>query len=132
MTEVLRHLKETGKEIERFEISAENLGKIICLIDAKTISSKIAKEVFALSLTDSRDPEIIVKEKELLQVSDEGAIVVMIEEVLKQNEKMVEDYRNSDEGRKPRVLKGLMGQVMKLSKGKANPELVTKLMLERL
>ena len=45
---------------------------------------------------------------------------------------MVEDYKNSDEGRRPRVLKGLMGQVMKLSKGKANPELVTKLMLERL
>lgn len=64
MTEVLRHLKETGKEIEHFEISAENLGKIILLIDAKTISSKIAKEVFALSLTDNRDPEIIVKEKD--------------------------------------------------------------------
>ncbi|HEY4532597.1 MAG TPA: Asp-tRNA(Asn)/Glu-tRNA(Gln) amidotransferase subunit GatB [Fusobacterium sp.] len=132
MTEVLRHLKETGKEIESFEISAENLGKIISLIDSKTISNKIAKEVFALSLTDSRDPEIIVREKGLLQVSDEGAIVAMVEEVLKQNVKMVEDYRNSDEGRKPRVLKGLIGQVMKLSKGKANPELVTKLMLERL
>lgn len=132
MTEVLRHLKETGKEIESFEISAENLGKIICLIDAKTISSKIAKEVFALSLTDSRDPEMIVKEKGLLQVSDEGAIISMVEEVLANSTKMVEDYKNSDEGRRPRVLKGLMGQVMKLSKGKANPELVTKLMLERL
>lgn len=132
MTEVLRHLKETGKEIESFEISAENLGKMISLIDSKTISNKIAKEVFTLSLTDSRDPEIIVREKGLLQVSDEGAIVAMVEEVLKQNVKMVEDYRNSDEGRKPRVLKGLIGQVMKLSKGKANPELVTKLMLERL
>ncbi|AVQ16685.1 Asp-tRNA(Asn)/Glu-tRNA(Gln) amidotransferase subunit GatB [Fusobacterium gonidiaformans] len=132
MTEVLRHLKETGKEIESFEISAENLGKIICLIDTKTISSKLAKEVFALSLTDSRDPEIIVKEKGLLQVSDEGAIISMVEEVLANSTKMVEDYKNSDEGRRPRVLKGLMGQVMKLSKGKANPELVTKLMLERL
>ena len=132
MTEVLRHLKETGKEIESFEIYAENLGKIICLIDAKTISSKLAKEVFALSLTDSRDPEMIVKEKGLLQVSDEGAIISMVEEVLANSTKMVEDYKNSDEGRRPRVLKGLMGQVMKLSKGKANPELVTKLMLERL
>ena len=102
------------------------------MIDAKTISSKIAKEVFALSLTDSRDPEMIVKEKGLLQVSDEGAIISMVEEVLANSTKMVEDYKNSDEGRRPRVLKGLMGQVMKLSKGKANPELVTKLMLERL
>lgn len=132
MTEVLRHLKEAGKSIEEFEISAENLGKIIHLIDKGLISSKLAKEVFQFSLTDSRDPEIIVQEKGLLQVSDESAIVSMVEEVLNSNPKMVEDYKNSDEGRKPRVLKGLMGQVMKLSKGKANPELVTKIMLEKL
>lgn len=132
MTEVLRHLKEIGKTIEEFEISPENLGKMISLIDVGTISSKLAKEVFTFSLTDNRDPEMIVKEKGLLQVSDAGAIVAMVDEVLNTNPKMVEDYKNSDEGRKPRVLKGLMGQVMKLSKGKANPELVTKIMLEKL
>lgn len=132
MTEVLRHLKEAGKTVEEFIISAEHLGKIISLIDSGTLSSKLAKELFQFCLEDNRDPEIIVKEKGLLQVSDEGAIVAMVEEVLANNQKMVEDYKNSDEGRKPRVLKGLIGQVMKLSKGKANPELVTKLMMEKI
>lgn len=132
MTEVLRQLKESGTSIENFSISAEHLGKMISLIDKKMISSKLAKEVFSFLLTDHRDPEIIVQEKGLLQVSDEGAIITMIEEVLVNNPKMVEDYKNSDEGRKPRVLKGLIGQVMKLSKGKANPELVTAKMTEKL
>lgn len=132
MTEVLRQLKESGTSIENFSISAEHLGKMISLIDQKMISSKLAKEVFSFLLTDHRDPEIIVQEKGLLQVSDEGAIITMIEEVLANNPKMVKDYKNSDEGRKPRVLKGLIGQVMKLSKGKANPELVTAKMTEKL
>ena len=56
----------------------------------------------------------------------------MIDEVIASNEKMVNDYKNSDEGRKPRVLKGLIGQVMKLSKGKANPGMVTELMTQKL
>lgn len=68
----------------------------------------------------------------MLQVSNEDEIIKMVEDVLEQNQKMVEDYKNADEGRKPRVLKGLMGQVMKLSKGKANPELVNKILIEKL
>ena len=60
-----------------------------------------------------------------------GAIEAMIDEVIASNEKMVNDYKNSDEGRKPRVLKGLIGQVMKLSKGKANPGMVTELMTQK-
>lgn len=132
MTEVLRILKEKNISIENFSIRSENLAKIIVLIDNGTISSKIAKEVFELSLNDDRDPEIIVKEKGMLQVSNEDEIIKMVEDVLAQNQKMVEDYKNADEGRKPRVLKGLMGQVMKLSKGKANPELVNKILIEKL
>ncbi|MGL4308591.1 Asp-tRNA(Asn)/Glu-tRNA(Gln) amidotransferase subunit GatB [Cetobacterium sp. SF1] len=132
MTEVLRNLKETGKTIEEFTISPEDLGKIINLIISNVISSKIAKELFEIKLTDSRDPEVIVKEKGMVQVADVSAIEDMVNEVLKNNGKMVEDYHNSDEGRKPRVLKGLIGQVMKLSKGKANPQMVTDLIVEKL
>lgn len=68
----------------------------------------------------------------MVQVADTGAIEAMIDEVINANPKMVEDYKNSDEGRKPRVLKGLIGQVMKLSKGKANPNMVTELMTKKL
>ena len=132
LTEVLRILKAKNIDIEKFSVSAENLAKIIVLIDKNTISSKIAKEVFEILLTEDKDPEIIVKEKGLVQLSDSSEIEKMVDEVLANNQKMVEDYKAADEGRKPRVLKGIVGQVMKLSKGKANPEIVNDLILEKL
>ncbi|MCQ8211546.1 Asp-tRNA(Asn)/Glu-tRNA(Gln) amidotransferase subunit GatB [Cetobacterium somerae] len=132
MTEVLRELKESGKTIEESKISSEDLGKIINLIQKDIISSKIAKELFTIKLNDSRDPEVIVKEEGMVQVVDLGEIEGIVNQVLSDNPKMVEDFKNSDEGRKPRVLKGLIGQVMKLSKGKANPKIVTELMESKL
>ncbi|MGL4642451.1 MAG: Asp-tRNA(Asn)/Glu-tRNA(Gln) amidotransferase subunit GatB [Cetobacterium sp.] len=132
MTEVLRDLKESGKTIEESKISSEDLGKIINLIQKDVISSKIAKELFTIKLNDSRDPEVIVKEEGMIQVVDLGEIEGIVDQVLAENPKMVEDFKNSDEGRRPRVLKGLIGQVMKLSKGKANPKIVTDLMESKL
>lgn len=132
MTEVLRELKETGKTIEESPVKAEDLGKIINLIQKDVISSKIAKKLFIIKMTDERDPEVIVKEEGMVQVVDLGAIEAIVDQVLGENPKMVEDFKNSDEGRKPRVLKGLIGQVMKLSKGKANPTIVTELMESKL
>ncbi|MHA4988680.1 Asp-tRNA(Asn)/Glu-tRNA(Gln) amidotransferase subunit GatB [Cetobacterium somerae] len=132
MTEVLRELKESGKSIEESKINSEDLGKIINLIQKEIISSKIAKELFTIKLNDDRDPEVIVKEEGMIQVVDLGEIEGIVDQVLNENPKMVEDFKNSDEGRKPRVLKGLIGQVMKLSKGKANPKIVTELMESKL
>ena len=132
MTEVLRELKESGKTIEESNITSEDLGKIINLIQKDVISSKIAKQLFIKKLTDIRDPEVIVKEDGMVQVVDLGEIEGIVKQVLNENPKMVEDFKNSDEGRKPRVLKGLIGQVMKLSKGKANPTIVTELMESKL
>ena len=132
MTEVLKQLKHTNTELKDFAVSAEDLGKIIKLIDTNVISSKIAKTLFEMKLTDERDPETIVKEEKMAQVADDGAIEALVDEVLANNPKLIEDYKNSDEGRKPRVLKGLIGQAMKLSKGKANPQMVTELMTKKL
>ncbi|MDP0506912.1 MAG: Asp-tRNA(Asn)/Glu-tRNA(Gln) amidotransferase subunit GatB [Fusobacterium sp. JB019] len=132
LTEVLKYLKDNHIEINDFPISAKDLGKIIELIDKNIISSKIAKKLFEIKLKDERDPETIVKEEKMAQVADEGAIETLVEEVLNNNPKLIEDYHNADEGRKPRVLKGLMGQCMKLSKGKANPKMVTDLLLKKL
>ncbi len=132
MTEVLKQLKHTNTELKDFAVSAEDLGKIIKLIDTNVISSKIAKTLFEMKLTDKRDPETIVKEEKMAQVADDGAIEALVDEVLANNPKLIEDYKNSDEGRKPRVLKGLIGQAMKLSKGKANPQMVTELMTKKL
>ena len=132
MTEVLSEQKERAKPIEESNITSEDLGKIINLIQKDVISSKIAKQLFIKKLTDIRDPEVIVKEDGMVQVVDLGEIEGIVKQVLNENPKMVEDFKNSDEGRKPRVLKGLIGQVMKLSKGKANPTIVTELMESKL
>ncbi len=132
ITEVLRVLKDSQKSIYEFEISAEHLGEIIKLIDNGAISGKIAKKLFEIKLSDNRSPEEIVKSEGMTQVADEGAIEAMVDEVLANNAKLIEDYHNADEGRKPRVLKGLVGQVMKASKGKANPQMVTDLLIKKL
>ena len=132
LTEVLRVLKDTNKTIEEFNVPAKDIGEIIILIDKGTISSKIAKEVFSIRLTEDKSPEEIVKEKGLVQVADTGAIEAIVDKVLGNNPKMIEDYKNSDEGRRPRVLKGLMGQVMKETGGKANPQIVTDLLTAKL
>ena len=129
---ILKVLKENQISIEEFSITPEHLGEIILLIEKSVISSKIAKELFEIKLTDLRDPKVIVEEKGMGQLADTSAIEAMVMEVINGNEKMVEDYKLADEGKKPRVLKGLIGQVMKISKGKANPELVTHLMEEKL
>jgi len=132
LTEVLRVLKENNKTIEDFNITPEDLGELITLIDDGTISSKIAKEVFAIRLVENKKPSEIVKEKGLNQVADTGAIEAIVDKVLSNNSKMIEDYKNSDEGKRPRVLKGLMGQVMKETGGKANPTIVNDLLVNKL
>ena len=132
MTEVMRVLKDGNRTIEEFQITPEHLGEIVILIDKGIISNKIAKELFEIKLNDNREPAEIVAEKGMAQVADSGAIEAMVREVIESNPKMVEDYKLADEGKKPRVIKGLIGQVMKLSKGKANPELVATLMEEKL
>jgi len=132
MTEVLRVLKDESKGIEEFSMSAQDLGEIIKLIDSGKISGKIAKKLFEIKLTDERTPSEIVDAEGMAQVADTGAIEAIVDEVLANNPKLIEDYRQADEGRKPRVMKGLMGQVMKASKGKANPGIVTELLTNKL
>ena len=132
MTEVLRVLKEKNITIDNFSITSEYLAKIINLISSGLISSKIAKELFEICLDDNRDPEVIVRENSMLQISDKSDLESIIDKVLSNNTKMVEDYQKSDEGRKPRVLKGIIGQVMKETKGKANPEMVTEIILSKI
>ena len=132
LTEVLRILKDSNKTIEDFSINSEELGEIIKLIDKGAISSKIAKKLFEIKLNDERTPMAIVEEEKMAQVADTSEIEKMVIEVVANNPKLVEDYKVADEGRKPRVIKGLVGQVMKASKGKANPKMVMDILIEKL
>ena len=130
--DVFRVLKEKEIGIEQFSISAKDLGKIIKLIDSGRISGKIAKDLFEKKLTDPRNPDEIVVDDGMTQVSDESVLKSMVIEVLQNNPDIIRDYHAADAGKKPRILKGLIGQVMKISKGKANPKLVTEMIEEKL
>ena len=128
LTEILRVLKEKNISIEEFSVEPQNIGKLIKLIKANTISSKIAKDVFEILLSENKDPEIIVKEKGLVQITDNSEIEKIVEQVLAENHQSVEDYKAG----KSNALKYLVGQSMRLSKGKANPQMINEMILARL
>ena len=128
LTEVLRILKEKNIKTEEFFIKPENLGKLILLIKNATISSKIAKDIFEILLTEDKDPEVIVKEKGLVQITNNDEIEKIVLKVLEENVQSVADYKAG----KDKALGFLVGQSMKLSKGKANPKIVTDMILSKI
>ena len=128
LTEILRVLKEKNIGIEQFSVSSENIAKLIKLIKSNVISSKIAKEVFEILQVENKDPKIIVKEKGLIQITDNSEIEKIVEQVLEENQQSVEDYKAG----KSNALKYLVGQAMKLSRGKANPQMINELILKKL
>jgi aspartyl-tRNA(Asn)/glutamyl-tRNA(Gln) amidotransferase subunit B len=128
MGEVSAHLNAKGKEIDEVPMKPVGLAKLIQLIEKGTISSKIAKKVFKALIEKGDDPEAFVKEKGLMQISDEGELREVVMPILRENEQSMIDYKNG----KDRALGFLVGQVMKATKGKANPPLVNKLILEEI
>ncbi len=124
MRDIFSRLDEDQKEEAAIPFQAELLGQMIKLIDKGTISNNIAKQVFEEMWTTGKDPETIVDEKGLTQISDDGALIEMAKEVLEDNEKSVQDYLGGNE----RAMKALMGQMMKKTKGKANPQKVTEIL----
>lgn len=128
MTELLRELNEAKKEVSQSPISPAQLAKMVEMIDKKTISGKMAKDVFADMWKTSKDPEAIVKEKGLVQITDASSIEKLIDEVIEANPKQVEQYRSG----KDKLFGFFVGQVMKASKGQANPEMVNEVLKEKL
>ena len=128
MGEVNRYLNANNKMIQEVPLTPTELTKLINLVEKGTISSKIAKEVFNELIENGGDPEEIVKEKGLLQISDEGELRSMVNDVLDNNGQSIEDYKSG----KGKAVGFLVGQIMKASKGKANPQLVNKLIVEEI
>ncbi|MGE3759280.1 MAG: Asp-tRNA(Asn)/Glu-tRNA(Gln) amidotransferase subunit GatB, partial [Pseudobdellovibrionaceae bacterium] len=129
MTELLRELNEAKLEIGQSPISPVNLGKMILLIDNGTISGKIAKTVFQeMWKVPGKDPESVVKEKGLVQITDTSAIEKIIDNVIAANPQQTADYRSG----KTKLFGYFVGATMKASKGQANPDLVNKILLEKL
>lgn len=130
MGELLKFVNSSGLSVadNDFPIPPAHLAELVELIDKGEISGKIAKEVFKDMEETGKKPAAIVEAKGLKQISDEGAIIAIIDDVLAKNPQSVEDFRSGKE----RAIGFLVGQVMKATRGQANPELVNKLLRERM
>ncbi|HCB92365.1 MAG TPA: Asp-tRNA(Asn)/Glu-tRNA(Gln) amidotransferase GatCAB subunit B [Selenomonas sp.] len=128
MGDLAKNLNAESKTIEESPIEAKRLAQMIALIDNGTISGKIAKKVFSEMWTCPDSPDRIVKDKGLVQITDTKAIEAIVDAVLEANQKAVEDYKGGNK----KAIGALVGQVMKQSKGKANPQVVNQLLAKKL
>lgn len=128
MGELLRELNQSGLSADRSPVTPERLTALLRLVEQGTISLKVARDIFPDLYRSGASPEKLVQELGLTQVSDEGALGQMIDEVLVKNPTQVEQYKNG----KTQVLGFLVGQVMKASGGKANPAKVNELLRGKL
>ncbi|CEE00488.1 Asp-tRNA(Asn)/Glu-tRNA(Gln) amidotransferase subunit GatB [Caldifermentibacillus hisashii] len=128
MGEVSAYLNAEQKELHDIALTPESLAGMIKLIEKGTLSSKLAKKVFKELVEKGGDPEKIVKEKGLVQISDEATLLKFVTEALDANPQSIEDYKNG----KDRAIGFLVGQIMKVTKGQANPQLLNKILLEEI
>lgn len=127
-TELSAKLNAAKINISQSPVSSKNLARLVDLILNNTISGKIAKTVFDDMYENLSDPELVVKEKDLIQISDESEIINICKEAMAESSKAVEEFKAG----KQRAVGAVVGLVMKNSKGKANPQLVNKILLELL
>ncbi|MES3039306.1 MAG: Asp-tRNA(Asn)/Glu-tRNA(Gln) amidotransferase subunit GatB [Bdellovibrionota bacterium] len=128
MTEFLRELNDDKKTISQVVFKAADLGQLISLIDKGTISGKIAKTIFQEMWKSGKKPEVIMTEQNLVQISDSSAIEKIVDDIIAANPGPAAEYKAG----KVKAFGFFVGQVMKASKGQANPDVVTKILTEKL
>jgi aspartyl-tRNA(Asn)/glutamyl-tRNA(Gln) amidotransferase subunit B len=128
MSELLGYLNREGKDITESPVTPAPLAALLKLIHEGVISGKIAKAVFEEMYRTGRDPETIVHEKGLVQISDREALSRIVDQVLDENPGPVSDFKAGKE----KALTALVGGVMRATKGKANPQLINDLLREKL
>lgn len=126
--DISKYMNETGKSLVETKLIPEKMAELISYIEKGKISNAAAKQVFEILLTEDRNPMDVVKEKGLIQISDEGALEKVVADVLANNEKSVADYKNG----KTNALGYLTGQCMKATKGQGNPQKLKELLLAAL
>jgi len=127
-SDLLGVLKESGQGMEKCPFSAENMGKLVGLIEKGVISGKMAKDLFPELLEKNANPEKIVEERGLAQSTDTGEIESWCNEVIAENENIVQTIREG----KDRAIGALVGQVMKKSRGQANPQMVNDILKKKI
>ena len=128
MGDVLRRLKEEELEIDSLKFEAKDLGDLISLVKDDKINNNTGKKVLREMFESGKKPKEIVEEKGLVQISDESQLVEMVENILDENPKSIEDFKNG----KDRAIGFLVGQIMKASRGKANPQKVNEILMEKI
>ncbi|WMM23860.1 Asp-tRNA(Asn)/Glu-tRNA(Gln) amidotransferase subunit GatB [Tissierella sp. MB52-C2] len=126
MGDVLRRLKDEEIEIQDTKLTPKALGELINIVKDGKINNNTGKKVLKEIFDTGKEPETIIKEQGLVQISDEGALKEIVSKVLDENEQSIIDYKNG----KDRAIGFLVGQIMKASKGKANPQMVNKMLIE--
>ena len=132
MGELSAAMNREGRDIVSSPVTAELLGGMVRRLADKTISGKIAKDIFEAMWNGEGTADAIIEAKGLKQITDTGAIEAIVDEVLAANPGQVENYRNAPDDKKGKMIGFFVGQVMKLSKGKANPQQVNQLLREKL
>ena len=130
--ELSARLNAENISLAQSPVSAQQLAGLIVRIADNSISGKMAKQVFESIWNGEGDADQIIESRGLKQVSDSGALEAMVDEVLATNSAMVEDYINTDEDKRKKKLGGFMGQIMKASKGQANPQQVSQILAKKL
>ncbi|MBI2472886.1 MAG: Asp-tRNA(Asn)/Glu-tRNA(Gln) amidotransferase GatCAB subunit B, partial [Planctomycetes bacterium] len=120
-------VKDRKLDISNLPIKPRQLAALVEIIEKGTISSTIAKEVFSEMIQTGKEPQKIVEEKGMAQISDEGLIESVIDKVIAGNPSVIEDYKKG----KKNALAFLVGQVMKETKGKANPKMVNEMLAKK-
>ncbi|MBF5055220.1 aspartyl/glutamyl-tRNA amidotransferase subunit B [Alcanivorax sp. 521-1] len=132
MGELAAKLNSEDKDIADSPVSAEQLGQLILRLKDGTISSKIAKQVFEACWNGEGDPDAIIEAKGLKQMSDTGELEKIVDQVIADSPAQVEDYRNADDAKRKKKIGYFVGQVMKATQGKANPQQVNQLLQQKL
>ena len=132
MGELAAKLNAEEKSIANSPVTAEQLGQLIARLKDGTISSKIAKQVFEACWAGEGDPDTVIEAKGLKQMSDSGELEKIVDDIIANNGPQVEDYRSSDDAKKKKKIGFFVGQAMKATQGKANPQQLNQLLKEKL
>jgi aspartyl-tRNA(Asn)/glutamyl-tRNA(Gln) amidotransferase subunit B len=132
MGSVLAELNQTGSVITEFPVSAKQLADLISRIKDNTLNSKTAKTVFEALLAGEGEVNAIIEAKGLVQMTDTGAIEAIVDEVIQENPDQVANYRSAPSDKQGKMLGFFVGQVMKKSQGKANPQAVNQILHSKL
>ena len=123
MTELLRELRDREQELGQCQVSPAGLARLLSLVEDATISGKIAKKVFQEMMESGKDPDTVVKEKNLVQMSDEGDLLKIVQEIIAANPDQAQQFREG----KTKVMGFFVGQLMQKTKGRANPKMANQL-----